>query len=924
MRKQALTLWLLLAAPVVLAHSQHDVTRYVASDGADSGQCDDATAPCSTIAYAASRAGKGDRVLVASGRYGVGSADELFYVLSGIVRLEGGYSRAERFGRQAPAEFPTLLMGVPLQLRERMELAGFQVIVDSKGLDAHAQQAMEVAGRSIALMERSVGPASCSGGNAGGFPCTKADLLSHVALTDFSSAPAAGNDIWGFLDLNTEREYAIIGLANGTAFVDVTDPAAPFEVGIVEGGSSTWRDIRVYQRYDPGTASWHAFAYVTTDAQTDKLAVIDLSGLPNHVALAARRTPETRAHTLYIGNVDYSTGIPSDGLEPVVFTAGSNLSGGGFRAYSVTDAPRPELLVSSPTQHYTHDATALTVTDARKDTQCVHATEFCSVYVDYNETTVDLWDYTDIRNPRELSSTTYPNASFVHSGWPTEDGAYVFVQDELDEMNVGLHSTVRVFSLANLDAPALAGTWTGPTTAIDHNGYVRGNRYYMSNYTRGLTVLDITDPTAPVSVASFDTYVPTDATSFNGAWGTYPFLPSGSVLVSDINSGLYVVRDRSLEQSHGSLTFATRTGGGVENDVVPVVVERVGGASGAVSVAYETMSAAADHTNYEPQSGRLSWAAGDASSRTLNVHLIPNGIEEGPRRFFVRLFDPKGGATLLSPSMTSVFVSNPGATTELAFAEPIYVTRNGAERAMLVVRRLGSAQGAAAVSYRTIAGTALPGVQYAEVAAGELSWPDGDATGRTITIDLMPSAADRERATFSVALFDPHGATLDPNADADEAIVEIADRVPTARAGADQTVGAGELVTLTALDSTDPEGEFLAYSWREVDGPEVVLTDGVGAGTSFNAPDVTSATNLQFLVTVTDVAGNQSTDSVIVTVSAPAGGGGGGDGGSGGGGGGALAPLDLLFLIVLGAARRRLRGQPERAGHGARALVRTP
>src|SRR5262245_24755182 len=131
MRKPALTLCLLLATSGVFAHSQHDQTRYVSNDGADAGQCDDAAAPCQTIAYAATRAGKGDKVLVSAGRYGVGSADELFYVLSGIVRLQGGYSRAERFARQAPSEFPTLLMGVPLQLRERMEREGFQVIVDT-------------------------------------------------------------------------------------------------------------------------------------------------------------------------------------------------------------------------------------------------------------------------------------------------------------------------------------------------------------------------------------------------------------------------------------------------------------------------------------------------------------------------------------------------------------------------------------------------------------------------------------------------------------------------------------------------------------------------------------------------------------------------------------------------------------------------
>ena len=71
MRKPALTLWLLLAAATAFAHSQHDQTRYVSSDGADAGQCDDPAAPCQTIAYAATRAGKGDKVLVARGRYGI-------------------------------------------------------------------------------------------------------------------------------------------------------------------------------------------------------------------------------------------------------------------------------------------------------------------------------------------------------------------------------------------------------------------------------------------------------------------------------------------------------------------------------------------------------------------------------------------------------------------------------------------------------------------------------------------------------------------------------------------------------------------------------------------------------------------------------------------------------------------------------------
>jgi hypothetical protein len=167
--------------------------------------------------------------------------------------------------------------------------------------------------------------------------------------------------------------------------------------------------------------------------------------------------------------------------------------------------------------------------------------------------------------------------------------------------------------------------------------------------------------------------------------------------------------------------------------------------------------------------------------------------------------------------------------------------------------------------------------------------------------------------SFSVAFFNPQGATLG----ADEATVKIADQRPTATGGSNQNVSVGDLVTLTALESTDPEGESLTYSWREVAGPAVSLMDGDRATTTFNAPNVTSATNLEFLLTVTDVAGNESTDFVVVTVSAPAsgGGGGGGSSGGGGGGGGALAPFELILLIAgagtLWRFRSRLKGQTE-------------
>ena len=147
---------------------------------------------------------------------------------------------------------------------------------------------------------------------------------------------------------------------------------------------------------------------------------------------------------------------------------------------------------------------------------------------------IEIWDVTEPGSPVQLSQTPYSGSGYIHSGWWSEDKQYLFVHDELDEYNnPGLPTTLRNFSMADLANPALVGTWEGSTNAIDHNGFVRGNRYYMSNYTRGLTILNIADPSAPEAVGRLDTYPVSDNGSFNGAWGAYPFFHSGNIAISD-------------------------------------------------------------------------------------------------------------------------------------------------------------------------------------------------------------------------------------------------------------------------------------------------------------------------------------------------------------------------------------------------------
>ena len=144
-----------------------------------------------------------------------------------------------------------------------------------------------------------------------------------------------------------------------------------------------------------------------------------------------------------------------------------------------------------------------------------------------------------------LSSTGYTNAYYTHSGWWSEDKRFIFLQDELDEQVARVNTTMRIFDISNLAAPKHVGKWTGDKRCIDHNSFVVGTRLYMSTYRCGLTVLDVTDAKNPHEVGFFDTFISMrkNTAQFQGSWGVYPFLPSGSLLVSNIEDGLFILRE---------------------------------------------------------------------------------------------------------------------------------------------------------------------------------------------------------------------------------------------------------------------------------------------------------------------------------------------------------------------------------------------
>ena len=430
--------------------------RYVSGSGRDQGDCLNRFRPCRTLSYAIAQAGKGDSIQVAEGTYSINDSAQLFDLVSTAGRVQAGFSKVSGYSERN-ARDKTRLIGVPPEFRERFETAGFTVIVDTKGLgvsEAEARRMRKLTAQ-MTESEKSHAAAPCVGNLSAGFACQSVSLLSHLALGDLTPASTRGNDVWGFTDLNTGREYAFMGLANGVAVLDITDPQAPEQVGAASGSNTTWRDIKVYQRFDSAAQRWRAYAYATADNVPDPLMVLDLSGLPNGVERVDFTSDFRAAHNEYILNADYSFGLAQADQPVLLGISGSDLNFGNPRLYSLAN-PRAPALLSVTTAGYSHDLASFAVKDARKDSQCVNAQSQpqCQVLADFNERTLDVWDVTNPSSPQMLVSQPYPNASYVHSGWWSEDGRYVFVQDELDERDVGLNTTIRVFDLADLRAPA--------------------------------------------------------------------------------------------------------------------------------------------------------------------------------------------------------------------------------------------------------------------------------------------------------------------------------------------------------------------------------------------------------------------------------------------------------------------------------------
>ncbi len=379
---------------------------------------------------------------------------------------------------------------------------------------------------SIQTPSQRLGFTPCEGGFAGSFPCSNYDLKGFIPVSEFSAQ--AANDIWGWTDASTRKEYAIIGLVNGTAFVDITDTENLVYLGKLPTatGSSSWRDLKVYDNH----------VFIVSEAEGHGMQVFDLTKLrevsnaPQEFAADARYTGFGNAHNIVINE--------DTGFAYVVGTARGDTFRGGVHFINIQDPKNPVAAGGYGEKGYSHDAQVVSYTGP--DTDYTGR----EIYVGANEDVVVIVDVTDKNNPQFISSVLYPNIEYTHQGWFSDDQRYFILGDELDEVERGFRSRTLFFDFTDLDNPLLHETYLGTTSAIDHNGYVKGNEYFLANYAAGVRILDISDITGKSisEIGYFDTFVDSNDASFKGVWSVYPYFASGNIIVSDIESGLFVIK----------------------------------------------------------------------------------------------------------------------------------------------------------------------------------------------------------------------------------------------------------------------------------------------------------------------------------------------------------------------------------------------
>ncbi|MGB0386929.1 MAG: choice-of-anchor B family protein [Ardenticatenaceae bacterium] len=387
---------------------------------------------------------------------------------------------------------------------------------------------------------------TCENGLAGEYPCENVDFLSFMSLAELgaTSDEAEGANVWGWTDPETNKEYVMMGLTDGTAFVDISQPENPVYVGRLPThnniSSDKYRDMKVYKD--------HAFIIADLYSQHG-MQVFDLTQLRDVMTPTITFTETAyfngfgNAHNIHINQ--------ESGYAYVLRATSPDYCSGAMYMVNIQDP-------SNPTE-----AGCFSEGSLASDTMCVNyhgndpdyqGKEVCILASDDD---IIIADVTDKANPVNLTTVGYPDIRRAHNAWLTADHNYFVTSDMNDEMMLGLDTRIFVWDFTDVDNPQLIGTYVGPTPASDHNIWINDNYAYVGNFRAGVRILDLTDiANGNLTQAAYFDMVPGDNNTGHsaGAWAVYPYFANGVIAVSEKSNGLFLLRQTGIDPTAVSVS----------------------------------------------------------------------------------------------------------------------------------------------------------------------------------------------------------------------------------------------------------------------------------------------------------------------------------------------------------------------------------
>lgn len=396
---------------------------------------------------------------------------------------------------------------------------------------------------------------ACDNGNAGSYPCYNVDL--YATLTPGELLGNILNDIWGWTDPETGREYALVGLTDGVTFVDVTTPSDPVVVGKLhepaaiskqkgtighhheeEGfkGASAWRDMKVFENH----------LFVVSEQQDHGMQIFDLTRLRN-VENIPVFFEEDGNYSLFDNAHNIEINEETGFAYVVGVTSGDVCaSNGGLHMININSPLQPQFAGC----YFDENAGGITRTGYIHDTQCIiyrgPDQKYANREICFNssETVFLITDVSNKSNASTIAIQGFEGSGYIHQGWLTEDHRYFFMNDEGDERRFGHSTRTYIWNVEDLENPEMIGYYEHPTESVDHNLYITNQYMFQANYTGGLRVLDISNPEPDhiSEVGFFNTTPENNNPVFAGLWSVYPWFSGNKIVVSDIQNGLFVLR----------------------------------------------------------------------------------------------------------------------------------------------------------------------------------------------------------------------------------------------------------------------------------------------------------------------------------------------------------------------------------------------